>query len=352
MQIFFDYYQGKTIAISGTKGKSTTSTLVYETLQHAGKKTILIGNIGNPALDYLDIQNLSSQKDEYAVCEISSYMLEGIQKENYISILLNIYPEHLDWHQGFENYQKAKLSLLYGSKYNLLRYEIIRVNELEEEDFKEFNVRMFGQQGKYSYHENKFYIGKKMVFDDEGILLRGEHNMMNICAVVGVCDIMDIDPKLLKETLMSFAWIPHRMEIVGEYWGITRIDDAISTIPESTIQAIKTFGKQIDTIFLWGTDRGYSFKELAKTVREYKIRNVVIFPDSWAKIYKEIKKYDLGEIKFLQTSDMREAVEFAYEHTKDRGICLLSTASPSYSVRKNFEEKGNLFQKYIKELAK
>lgn len=103
---------------------------------------------------------------------------------------------------------------------------------------------------------------------------------------------------------------------------------------------------------MWGTDRGYTFNQLAKTIIKYKIRNVVLFPDSWEKILKEIKKYDLGEIKFFQTSNMQEAVKFAYEYTKDRKICLLSTASPSYSIWKNFEEKGNLFQKYIKELVK
>ena len=141
------------------------------------------------------------------------------------------------------------------------------------------------------------------------------------------------------------------MENIWIYWGIVWIDDAISTTPESTIQAIKTFGKDIDTIFLGWTDRGYVFDELAKTIIAHKIRNVVVFPDSGAKIVQSIKKYDAGEIKIFKTDDMKAAVKFAYEYTKDHKICLLSTASPSYSLWKNFEEKGNMFQKYIKELA-
>ncbi len=135
------------------------------------------------------------------------------------------------------------------------------------------------------------------------------------------------------------------------YGGIVRVDDAISTTPESTIQALQNFGDDVDTIFLGGKDRGYNFKELVKVIVKSKIRNVVLFPDSGERIYKEIKKYDLGEIRCFQASDMREAVKFAYEYTKDRKICLLSTASPSYSLRKNFEEKGNLFQQYIKEFV-
>lgn len=350
-QIFFDLYQGKIIAISGTKWKSTTCTLTYEVLKAAGKKVQLIGNIGNPMLDHLDIKNLSSQEEEYAVCEVSSYMLEWLTKKNYISVLLNIYPDHLDWHQWFDNYQKAKFSILYGSEHNFIRHEILTTNQLESDDFSDYNVQLFGKEGKYIYKDWTFFVDKKKVFDNKKIILQGEHNMINICSVIAVCDLMNIDMKVLENTLETFKWLPHRMENVWMHWWIVWVDDAISTTPESTIQAIETFAGEVDTIFLWGTDRGYEFKELAKKIIEYKIRNVVVFPDSWEKIYKEIKKNAWWEIKFFHTSDMFEAVKFAYEYTKDRKICLLSTASPSYSLWKNFEEKGDLFKKYIKELV-
>lgn len=350
-QIFFDLYQGKIIAISGTKWKSTTCTLTYEVLKAAGKKVQLIGNIGNPMLDHLDIKNLSSQEEEYAVCEVSSYMLEWLTKKNYISVLLNIYPDHLDWHQWFDNYQKAKFSILYGSEHNFIRHEILTTNQLESDDFNDYNVQLFGKEGKYIYKDWTFFVDKKKVFDNKKIILQGEHNMINICSVIAVCDLMNIDMKVLENTLETFKWLPHRMENIWMHWWIVWVDDAISTTPESTIQAIETFAGEVDTIFLWGTDRGYEFKELAKKIIEYKIRNVVVFPDSWERIYKEIKKYAWWEIKFFHTSDMHEAVKFAYEYTKDRKICLLSTASPSYSLWKNFEEKWTLFQKSIKELV-
>lgn len=350
-QIFFDMYKGKIIAISGTKWKSTTCTLIYEILKAAGKKVQLIGNIWNPMLDCLDIKNLFSQQDEYAVCEVSSYMLEWLTKKNYISILLNIYPDHLDWHQWFENYQKAKFSLMYGSEYNFIRYKILTKNQLESDDFKECAVQVFWKEGKYTYKDWVFFRDNKKLFDNKKILLQGEHNMINICSVIAVCDIMYIEMEIVKNILETFKWLPHRMENIGVHWWIVWVDDAISTTPESTIKAIETFWWEVDTIFLWGTDRWYKFKELAKKIIEYKIRNVVIFPDSGERIYKEIKKYTWGEIKFFHTSDMYEAVKFAYEYTKDYKICLLSTASPSYSVWKNFEEKWDIFQKYIKKLA-
>lgn len=350
-QIFFDYYQGKIIAVSWTKGKSTTATLIYETLKHAKKNVQLVGNIGNPVLDYLEIENGKSQKNEYAVFEVSSYMLEWLKKENYISVLLNIYADHVDWHAGFENYKNAKLNILNGSKYNLVRDEIVEKQELDKEDSKEFAIRTFWHTGKYIYQDGAFFVKKERVFTDDWFMLQGEHNMMNISAVVGVCDIMNIAYSVLKETLMTFKWLPHRMENIWNYGGITWIDDAISTTPESTIQAIKTFGKKIDTIFLWGTDRGYVFDELIDTIIAYGIKDVVVFPDSGKRIFNAIKTKDAWEIKIFQTDDMKEAVKFAYKYTNHGKICLLSTASPSYSVRKNFEEKWNLFQKHIKELA-
>ena len=142
-QIFFDYYQGKVIAVSGTKGKSTTATLIYETVKHAGKKIQLIGNIGKPVLDYLDITTLGSQKDEYVVFEVSSYMLEGLKKSNYISILVNIYSDHIDRHQGFENYKNAKLNILKGSSNNILRDEILEKHILTQQDMEIFHGRIF-----------------------------------------------------------------------------------------------------------------------------------------------------------------------------------------------------------------
>ncbi len=350
-QIFFDYYQGKIIAVSGTKGKSTTATLIYETLKYAKKNVQLIGNIGNPVLDYLDSNHLESQKNEYVVFEVSSYMLEGLKKNNYISVLLNIYADHIDWHKGFENYRDAKINLLNGSKHNIVRDEILEKNYFTKKEIKDTHICTFGHDGEYIYQTGKFYIKGKFVFDDSSIVLQWEHNMINIASVLAVCDIMEIPYKIVQETLTTFRGLPHRMENIWIYGGISWIDDAISTTPESTIQAIQTFGKQIDTIFLWWTDRGYIFDDLIKSIVTHGIKNVVVFPDSGKRIFDAIKGKDAWEIKIFQTNDMKEAVKFAYKHTKIGKICLLSTASPSYSLRKNFEEKWDLFQKYIKELV-
>ena len=142
------------------------------------------------------------------------------------------------------------------------------------------------------------------------------------------------------------------MEFVGKYKEILFYDDAISTTPESTIAAVEALEK-VNTIFLGGLDRGYDFNELAKKITKSNIENVVLFPESGEKIFKilETKKMK-NKINFFRTDRMKDAVEFAYNKTKKGGICLLSTASPSYSVWKNFKEKGNEFKKYVKNLGR
>ncbi|MDD4531046.1 MAG: cyanophycin synthetase, partial [Candidatus Gracilibacteria bacterium] len=141
--------------------------------------------------------------------------------------------------------------------------------------------------------------------------------------------------------------LPHRLEFVGNFKGIDFYDDAISTTPESTIEAIKIFNKNIGTIFLGGLDRGYSFENLVKLIIESEIKNFVLFPDTGAKI----KKLLPDSVRILETKNMKEAVEFAYKNTPAGKVCLLSCASPSYSIWKNFEEKGNEFKKWVAKIG-
>jgi UDP-N-acetylmuramoylalanine--D-glutamate ligase len=167
-------------------------------LQEAGKKVQLIGNIGNPVLEYLSQESLN--EEEYVVFEVSSYMLEGLQKKNFLSILVNIYPDHLDWHQGFSNYLQAKLSLIKGSEHMLLRDEVAQkypeaVNE---------QSKIFGHTGTYRYQSGIFYLNDQPLPPLPAISLQGEHNMMNICAVLGVCDSMDISYTHLRKVLTTF----------------------------------------------------------------------------------------------------------------------------------------------------
>lgn len=331
-QLFFNNYSWKVISLTGTKWKSTTCQIIYKTLKKAWYKTKLVWNIWNPVLDEIDILNW--EKHDYVVYELSSYMLEWLEKNDFISVLLNIYPDHLDWHNWIENYKNAKLNILHGSEYNLVWYTKWILESYENS---------FGENWKYKYVNGTFFVSEKEIFSNIKTSLLGEHNKYNVCAVLWVCDIIWISYEVLKNTLKTFNPLPHRLENIWIFNDITFIDDAISTTPESTIAAIKTFWSEIDTIFLWGTDRWYDYWKLVNILKKYSILQIVLFPESGEKIEKLLDNNFIT----LKAENMWEAVKFAFKNTKKWKICLLSTAAPSYSLWKNFEEKWELYKKTI-----
>jgi UDP-N-acetylmuramoylalanine-D-glutamate ligase len=308
--IFLSQIKNFTIGVTGSKGKSTTASLVYEILKTAGKKVRLIGNIGNPMLGVL-LEKVDPK--EIFVIELSSYMLDDIEYSPNIALLLNLFPEHMNYHGTVENYYKAKRNIFKFQKPGDLAVQA---------PFKE-----------------------TIPLKNSAIPLIGNHNLENIKAAIKVCRSLKVSDTAIKKALKSFKPLPHRLQLVGEFSGIRFYDDAISTTPESTIMAIKAL-KEVDTIFLGGEDRGYNFKELEKVLRSGKIKNLVLFPDSGQHILKSTKGFNI-----LETRSMREAVKFAFAHTQKGKICLLSCASPSYSLWKNFEEKGDLFQALVREFS-
>jgi UDP-N-acetylmuramoylalanine--D-glutamate ligase len=308
--LFFSHVKGMTIGITGTKGKSTTSSLIYAILKTAKKKVNLIGNIGTPMLGVLLKNNDPRQ---IHVLELSSYMLDDIEYSPNIALLLNLFPEHMTYHGGVKQYYAAKQ-----------------------------NIFAFQREGDVAI---KWPFSIRIPLQEKEIQVRGQHNMQNVQAAILVARELGISDTVIKQALRTFKPLSHRLEFVGTYKGIEFYDDAISTTPESTIAALQTI-TNVDTIFLGGEDRGYDFKNLEKVLRKSKIRNIVLFPDTGKRILSSTKGFNS-----IYTKSMKEAVEFAFTHTKPGKSCLLSTASPSYSVWKNFEEKGDIFKKLVKELG-
>ncbi len=307
--IFFSQIKGKhtIIGITGSKGKSTTSSLIYHILKTAGKNVSLLGNIGRPMLRAL----LSPiKKDEIFVLELSSYQLDDIKFSPDIAVITSLFPEHLDYHGSLKNY--------YYAKRNIARFQI---------------------PGEYFIDRVK----AKKIYRSH---LLGQHNQNNIQVALEVANILKIPEETIKEGIESFKGLPHRLEKIGTFDGIIFYDDAISTTPESTIMAIEAL-KNVNTIFLGGQNRGYDFSKLEKTIKKYKIKNIVLFPDSGTNMLKSTKGLNV-----LKTNKMQEAVKFAYKNTKRGSVCLLSCASPSYSLWKNFEVKGDQFKKLVKAFSK
>ena len=255
--IFFSQNRNFIIGVTGSKGKSTTASLIYEIIKASGRKVRLIGNIGNPMLEVLFTK---IDPDEIFVAELSSYMLDDIEYSPNIALLLNLFPEHMDYHGGVENYYKAKKNIF---KFQKLGDLVIKPPFIE-----------------------------KIPLQKSEIPLIGDHNIKNIKAAVKVARVLGISDLIIKKAVMNFKPLPHRLEFVGEFKGISFYDDAISTTPESTIMAIKAL-KNIGTIFLGGEDRGYDLHELEKILKRYKIKNIAFFPESGGRIFKKKKRFNL-----------------------------------------------------------
>lgn len=321
-EIFLNNCPGKIIGITGTKGKSTTTAMIYEILKAGGIKSHLVGNIGKPVLNLL----FKATEEDVYVYEMSSHQLYGLKKSPHIAVFLNIYPEHLDYYRNFKEYARAKANItLHQNKNDYLVFNV-----------KDENIRKFASKSP----------AKK-------IPIRGSAYELNKAAARAVGKIFKISAQTIEKTIKNFKYLPHRLELVGTFKGITFYNDALSTIPEATIAALNALGDRVETIMLGGFDRKIDFKKLAKRVLESKIKTIIFFPTTGERIWKDIVRQNKkGKIfNHFFVNNMPDAVKLAYQYTKKGKICLLSTASASFSIFKDYKEKGNLFKKQVKKYA-
>lgn len=327
--IFFANVTNKIIGVTGSKGKSTTTSLIYTILKEAGKKVSLVGNIGKPMI--LELLR-PIETDEIFVCELSSYQLDDIRYSPHIAVITSLFPEHMNYH--------GSVDLYFEAKHNIIQSQT-------EKDYFVYNSAfpLIDDWAKDAVSQTIPFINVDEIAKWNTKLL-GAHNKGNIAGAVTVARTLEIQDEISKKAVEKFEPLPHRMEYVGEYKGIKFYNDALATTPEATMHAINAL-ENVDTIMLGGEDRGYDFVDFTQSIPQTNIRNIVLFPDSGATI-KRLLQITGENYNFFETSSMDEAVKFAYEHTKPGMICLLSTASPSYSIWKNYEEKGNLFKEFVK----
>jgi UDP-N-acetylmuramoylalanine--D-glutamate ligase len=331
--IFFANTQRPIIGVTGSKGKSTTSALIAAFLQAGGIRARLVGNIGLPALEVFDEE---TEIDLY-VMELSSYQLDDLEYGPKVAVFTSFFPEHLDYHGSLEAYFEAKANIVRkGNKDQVFIYNA---------DYPELQELVADAPGI------AVPFVESVPFSLAGLRLRGAHNLQNLYGAWTVAERFGVTPAQAEQAIRDFQPLPHRLTEVGTFRGITFIDDAISTAPEAAIQALQAIPR-VETLFLGGTDRGYVFDELARMIDLSDVRNIVLFPDTGLQIKAALERHSRRTFAFLETESMEEAVRFAYEHTSAGMTCLLSTASPSYRLWKNFEHKGEDFTNWVKELGK
>jgi UDP-N-acetylmuramoylalanine--D-glutamate ligase len=319
--IFFSKVKGTTIGVTGTKGKSTVSALLYEIMKAAGKDVSLVGNIGSPMLDSLD----DDSSDKIYIVELSSYQLDDVRYSPDIALVLNLMQDHMTYHGDIEAYHEAKMNIVkYQNSSDCAFYNS------DDKVLSDFMTLVSSVIVPFT-HDN---------FDTK---LLGAHNQFNINAASTVARHLGVEDKLINMVVSEFTSLEHRLELVGEKNGVKFYDDAISTTPESTIAAIKCFDK-IDSIILGGTDRGYDYSELERVVYDRGIRNIVLFPDTGNRIIS-----NRAGLNILETTNTNEAVRFCSENSVD-GVCLMSPASPSFSCFKNYKDRGDQFKDAVAKL--
>lgn len=345
-ELFFARYSNQIIGITGTKGKSTTTTLVYHILKSAGRNVVLAGNIGIPAFDIWE----QIEEDTIIAFEMSSHQLEYMTAAPKRAVYLNVHEEHLDHYGTMEKYVRAKENIYRNQR----ACDVLFVNELlaPKADTcksrvitvgygKDANIRIAG-------HEVRYGDGVYEIPTDK-IHLLGEHNYYNIAAAYGIAKEFGVTDEEFTGGLCTYETLPHRLQYIGTVDGVKYYDDSISTICDTAIQALNSV-KDADTVLIGGMDRGIDYEELITFLSSHSIANIILMAATGKRIYEEIhKKYadfnEIGRLHLVET--LEEAVLLAKRLTAKGRSCVMSPAAASYGIFKNFEERGEVFNRLV-----
>lgn len=354
LELFLEFVnKTTTIGVTGSKGKSTTSSLIYQMLKDQNKDTVLMGNIGVPVFDCIDDIN----ENTIVVLEMSSHQLEYMDVSPNIAILLNIYEEHLDHYKSLKEYTEAKINIgRYQKENDYFLYNVDNklikecIDEINNYKHIKYEVSLEGNINKEN-NSKKVYISDGYIYIDNNKLynvkekrnLIGDHNLNNIMFVLAVSEILGLNINESIKTINSFKGLEHRMEYVGKYDDVIYYNDSIATIPEATINSIKAL-RNVNTLIFGGMDRGISYDEFINFLNTGIVENLICMPDTGYKIADKLTT----KSKIIKVESLEEAVDVARKVTKKDNICLLSPAAASYGFFKNFVEKGRKYKEIVR----
>ena len=350
LELVLEVYRKNIIGITGTKGKSTTTSLIYEIIKDQRDKVFILGNIGNPLLDRVE----EYDENSILVIEMSSDQLEFVDKSPHIAIILNLFEDHLDHAGTIEHYHDSKMNIFkYQDENDYCIYSddnyYLR-QRMESSQYKgiKYNIRFDYEnlkQNSVRIKDKEVYLNNELLYTDDERKLIGDHNLKNIMFALTVAKIMNLNLDKANKIIKEFKGLKYRMECIGTYDDITYYNDTIATVPSATISAITAI-KNVDTLIFGGMDRKIDYTELIDFLKNSDISNLVCMPTTGTKIGKILELETNKNIFY--TDSLEEAYDIAKEKTKKGYSCLLSPAASSYEYFKNFEEKGKYFENIVK----
>ena len=353
-KIFFDECPGKIIGVTGTKGKGTTATLIYEMLKTQFDNAFLAGNIGTPALEILPEVN----KESVVILELSSFQLIDLQKSPQIAVVLLITSEHLDWHKNTDDYQKAKEPIV--------THQVPANFAIVNQDYPASKNLAQKTQGKVFFVSTKTVTngvflkngsidsnigGQETICQVSDILIPGRHNLENVIAACAVAKINQVENENIVKVLSTFKGLPHRLQLVGEINGVQFYNDSYSTIPETAIAAIEAFS-QPKVLILGGSSKKSDFAKLGQKIHDDgRIKAVVLIGREAARIKKAIEDAGpTGALLIEGAKNMHQIANLAYKEAKAGDVVILSPACASLDMFKNYHDRGMRFIEEVKSL--
>lgn len=362
--LFIKKFRSQIVGITGTKGKSTTSTLLYHILKESGEDVVLAGNIGIPVFDIAEDITVG----EVIVLELSCHQLEYLTVSPHIAVLLNLYEEHLDHYGTMAAYVRAKQNIYaWQDREDLLfcNMEFLPGREVEGAGPESGCVPCRGEvisavllpEGKSPVGGGDIevagnavrYRGSGLHIPEQGIALIGRHNYFDIAVVYGICKEFSLTDEQFLRGLCSYKTLPHRLQYLGIKNGIRFYDDSISTIGETTIRALESV-KNAGSVLIGGMDRGVDYDQLEEYLAGSSVQYIILMEATGKRIYREIEErypslFRSGRLRLVE--HLKEAAELAGQLGEEGSACILSPAAASYGIFKNFEERGDVFKKYI-----
>ena len=332
---------GKRVAVTGTKGKSTTTALVAHLLRAAGQRTALAGNIGLPLLELLDVQ---PPPDVWAV-ELSSYQT-GEAEAIDVAVVLNLFPEHLDWHGNEARYYADKLALVTKAAPRVAVFNAADPVLAELEVPPTTRVAWFNLADGWHLREGSVYRGERAVLDARSLPLPGRHNRLNLCAALAAIEALGLDAVKLAPAALSFRPLPHRLQSLGTRNGVEAVNDSIATTPHASIAALDCFRGRRVAILVGGYDRGLDWGVFVERIAAEPVAAVITMGQNGPRVFEKLRALALGDRMFLaEAGEMEEAVKLGLQALGTDGVLLLSPGAPSFPRYLDYVARGRHFAK-------